>query len=95
MAARGMEGRGAQAKMMELTGWSRATMSQLYNGQQDYSPAILKTAATALNVAEYELLLPPSRAMAIRRALAAAEEIVSLAHESDAPEEGRKDGTRN
>lgn len=92
MAARGIEGRGSQAKMMELTGWSRATMSQLYNGKQDYSPAILNAAAKALSAEPFELLIPPSRAMAIRRALASAEEIVGLAHESDAPE---KDGTHN
>jgi len=92
MASRGLDGRGSQTKMMELTGWSRATMSQLYNGQQDYSPVILKTAAEALNAEPFELLMPPERAMAIRRALASAREIASLAYESPAEP---LDGTRN
>lgn len=66
MAACGLSGRGAQAKMMERTGWSKATMSQLFNGTQDYSPAIVEAAAAALEVEPFELLLPPERAMALR-----------------------------
>jgi len=53
--------------MMELTGWSKATMSQLFNGTQDYSPKILTEAAKALNVEPFELLMPPERAMSLRR----------------------------
>jgi hypothetical protein len=67
MAARGLEGRGAQTRMRELTGWSKATMSQLFNGEQDYSPAIIKAAAKALRCEDYELLMHPDRAMALRR----------------------------
>lgn len=63
-------GRGGQARMMEETGWSRATMSQLYNGIQDYSPKLLIEAANALNVETWELLMTPARAAAIRRAMA-------------------------
>lgn len=92
MASCGLEGRGAQAKMMKLTGWSRATMSQLYTGKQDYSPAVINAAAKALNAEPFELLVPPSKAHAMRRAMASAQEIVELAHESDGPE---KDGTNN
>lgn len=90
MEACGIVGRGAQARMMELTGWSRATMSQLYNGKQDYSPAVITAAANALNVEPYELLMPPERAKAIRRMLASAEQIVAVVHES---ERTQKDGT--
>src|SRR6478735_7435484 len=36
MDACGLKGRGAQARMAKLAGWSKATMSQLYNGDQDY-----------------------------------------------------------
>ena len=67
MAARGLSGRGSQARMMELTGWSKATMSQLYNGTQDYNPKILAEAARALNAETFELLMPPERAMQMRR----------------------------
>lgn len=76
MAARSMEGRGAQTRMMELTGWSKATMSQLYNGTQDYSPKILAEAAEALNAEPFELLMHPERAMAMRQLRTTAAEIV-------------------
>lgn len=64
MAARGIE---KQSEMMALTNWSKATMSQLYNGLQDYSPKIIREAAEALKVAQYELLMHPEEANAIRR----------------------------
>jgi transcriptional regulator with XRE-family HTH domain len=67
MAARGLEGRGAQTKMMKLTGWSKATMSQLFNGVQDFNPQILQEAADALKCETYELLMHPDRAMRLRR----------------------------
>jgi transcriptional regulator with XRE-family HTH domain len=56
-----------QAEMMKLTGWSKATMSQLYTGKQDFSPKILKEAAQALGVQPYELLMHPDQAMALLR----------------------------
>lgn len=83
MATRGMEGRGAQAKMMGLTGWSKATMSQLYNGDQDYSPKILIEASKALDCETYELLMHPDLAMALRRFQRDAQTIVTLAHDAE------------
>ena len=83
MAARGLEGRGAQSKMMELTGWSKATMSQLYNGTQDYSPKIIAEAAKALGVEEYELLMHPEKASALRQLRASAEQIVAAVPEQE------------
>lgn len=82
--------RGRQAWMMEKTGWSKATMSQLYNNEQDYSPQKVNEAAAALNTEPWELLMPPERAMALRRIRASAEEIVTLAHDAD---EKRMTGT--
>lgn len=76
MDACGLSGRGSQARMMELTGWSKATMSQLYNYEQDYSPAILEAAAAALHCELHELLMPPERALAIRGMRANAAQIV-------------------
>lgn len=67
MAACGLKGRGAQTKMRDLAGWSKATMSQLYNGTQDYSPKVVNEAARALNIRPYELLMHPDQAMALRR----------------------------
>jgi hypothetical protein len=75
--------RGRQAKMCELTGWTKATCSQLYNNIQDYSPKIVNEAAKALNAEPWELLMPPERAMALRRIRASAEEIVTLAHDAE------------
>lgn len=66
MEACGLRGRGAQAKMMELTGWSKATMSQLFNGTQDYSPKVVNDAAKALNLQPYELLMHPDAANALK-----------------------------
>ena len=67
MDSAGLSGRGAQARMMELTGWSKATMSQLYNGDQDYSPKVVNEAAAALKCNPYELLMHPDMAFALRR----------------------------
>ncbi len=77
-----LSGRGAQAKMCELTGWSKATMSQLYNGSQDYSPKIIAEAAQALHIEEYELLMLPERAMRLRRIVEDATKIAEEAAEA-------------
>jgi len=71
-----------QADMIKLTDWSKASMSQLYNGKQDYSPKIVEAAAKALNVEPFELLMKPERAMALRRQREAA---IVLAHDSENP----------
>lgn len=70
-----------QADMIRRTDWSKATMSQLYNSKQDYSPKIVNEAAQALNLEPFELLMKPERAMALRRQREAA---LILAHDSDA-----------
>lgn len=72
-----------QARMMEKTGWSKASMSQIYNGVQDFNPKIVKEAASALNLQNYELLMSPEKAMALRQLQASAHTIVHLAHEND------------
>lgn len=82
-------GRGGQTRMMAETGWSKATMSQLYNNKQDYSPAIINAAAKALNVEPFELLMRPERAMAMRRQREAA---LVLAHDADELEKATKTG---
>lgn len=72
-----------QAQMIDKTGWSKASTSQIYNGIQDYSPKIVAEAAAALNLQNYELLMHPDKAMALRRLQASAEQIVQIAHEND------------
>jgi len=66
-----------QTDMMELTGWSKAKMSQLYNGQQDFNSEILAEAAAALKIAPFELLMPPDQAQSYRRMRADALRIAS------------------
>lgn len=92
MASRSLEGRGAQTRLMELTGWSKATMSQLFNGTQDYSPKILAEAALALNAEPYELLMHPERAMAIRQLRSTAAEIVKTEARAEDAEDARRTG---
>lgn len=72
-----------QARMMELTGWSKASTSQIYNGVQDYSPKIVREAALAMNLQEYELLMHPDDAMSLRKLRSTAEQIVQIAHDSE------------
>lgn len=79
MRVAGLPERGGQARMMEMTGWSKATMSQLYNDQQAYNPKYVKEAADALNIQVYELFMPPNEAMAIRRVIDNARTIVAEA----------------
>lgn len=78
MAERIGNKRGAQAEMMRRTGWSKATMSQLYNDQQDLNSDYLRQAAEALGVETYELLMPPQMADAIKRIEESASVIVGV-----------------
>jgi len=91
MEACDLKGRGAQTKMMERTGWSKATMSQLFNGTQDYSPKVVNEAAKALSAEPWELLMPPEQAFALRQLKSSARQIVTLAH--DAEEASKRTGT--
>lgn len=72
-----------QVRMMEKTGWSKSSTSQIYNGIQDFNPKIVKEAASALNVETYELLMQPERAVALRRLQASAQQIVQIVQEYD------------
>lgn len=56
-----------QARLVELTGWSKGKVSKLYNGQATYDRDIINTVARALNLEPFELLLHPADAMALRR----------------------------
>lgn len=91
MAVAELKGRGAQTRMMELTGWSKATMSQLYNGGQDFSPKVLAEAAQALNCAPYELLMHPETAMAIRRLR---QDALRIVEDSKPPKADKKRASR-
>ena len=72
-----------QRDMVERAGWSKATASQLYNGDQDYSPRVVGQASVALNVAPFELLMKPEQAMALRRLRSEALRVVEHTAELD------------
>lgn len=74
-----------QRDMVERAGWSKATASQLYNGDQDYSPRVVTQASAALNVAPYELLMKPEQAMALRRLRSEALRVVEQTSELGQP----------
>lgn len=74
-----------QADMVKLTGWSKATASQLYNGTQDYSPKVVNEAAQAFHCAPYELLMPYEEAMALRRVRGDAKRLVESGEKLDRP----------
>lgn len=80
-----------QAEMIRRTGWSKASASQIYNGQQDYSPKIVREAAQALNVRDWELLMPYDLAMAFRRFQASATQVAQIVHDTE--ERQKRDGT--
>lgn len=73
--------------MIRELGFSRATASAIYNGQQ-YTQSLIDKLAPWLNARPYELLLPPERAFALRRMEQSAKEIASdpaIAPDPDAP----------
>lgn len=85
------KGWGAHTRFREETGWSKATMSDLYNGEQPYNPVALMEAARALNVEPYELLMHPDTAMGYRSMRKGAFTIVENGPPPVAGEEERKD----
>lgn len=56
-----------QARIVELTGWSKGKVSKLYNGDATYTRDIVNDVARAIHIRPFELLLHPEDAMAIRR----------------------------
>lgn len=56
-----------QSKLVEETGYSKTTVSLLYNDQQDYGPVIIRDMASALKIPAHELLMHPDDAMAMRQ----------------------------
>lgn len=79
----------SQAKLAERTGWSKATMNDIYHGRTAYYRQILNEAAHALNIQPWELLMHPDDAMAIRqmtRALRVVERSPALNEAADQPD---------
>lgn len=77
----------SQARLAKECDWTPSTMHGIYHGRTSYYRDIVNLIASKLNVEPFELLMPPERAMALRRFQEAA---VSLAHDADAENEERR-----
>lgn len=58
-----------QKEFAQITGWSKQKVSAICNGRNRYNKETVETAAAVLGCHPYELLLHPTRAIAIRRLL--------------------------
>lgn len=54
-----------QADLVRLTGWSKATVNDIYHGRTEYYRAILNTLAGVLKIEPWEMLMHPEEANAI------------------------------
>jgi transcriptional regulator with XRE-family HTH domain len=61
-----------QSDMVRRTGWPKSTMSQLFNGVQDFNPRLVREACSALALKPFELFLAPVEALAFRQLRSAA-----------------------
>jgi transcriptional regulator with XRE-family HTH domain len=55
-----------QKDAIEKLGWSKAQASELFTGKQRYTQDLIDEVAHWLQLAPYELLMPPEDAIAIR-----------------------------
>jgi hypothetical protein len=55
------------ADLIRETGWSKAKVSDLYNGAQPYKRDIVNELAKVLKIRPFELLMHPDDAMRMRR----------------------------
>lgn len=55
-----------QKDAINKLGWSKAQASDLFNGNQRYTQDLIDEVSQWLQLAPYELLMPPSEALAIR-----------------------------
>lgn len=84
-----------QTALSNLTGWSKATTNDIYHGKTAYYREILNKAAAALQIAPWELLMPPDQANAIKRMHAGALQIAAdrKATFLSEPAQGQRTGT--
>lgn len=54
----------SQAELARRTGWSAPTVNDIYNGKTAYYREIVNAIAAALDIQPFELLMPPSSAVA-------------------------------
>lgn len=88
-----------QSSLVTELGWDKARANFLFHGKQPFKRSDLAAVAKWLNIEPYELLLPPDKALAIRRLYQSAQAIVA-AGEGDrflpplpGPRSSRRTGT--
>jgi transcriptional regulator with XRE-family HTH domain len=81
-----------QADLVEKTDLNTTAVSLLCNDRQDYSPAIIRDVARAMNIAPYELLMHPEDAMALRQLRRNAVQVVETSKTLDSPREATGTG---
>ena len=77
----------SQADLGRLTGWSKATVNDIFHGRTEYYRAIINQLADALNLQPFELLMQPDDAMALRRLRETALTIAADPHSAFTPAE--------
>lgn len=82
-----------QSQLVEKTDLSKTAVSLLYNDRQDYTPAIIRDVAMALNIAPHELLMHPEDAMALRQLRRDAFRVVESTRAFDEPANDLGTGT--
>lgn len=75
-----------QADVVKALEWNKSKASLMFNDKQRYHRDDVNQIAAYLHIEPFELLLPPERAMALRQYRASAEQIVTLAHETESQE---------
>jgi transcriptional regulator with XRE-family HTH domain len=68
----------SQAELGRRTGWSKATVNDIFHGKTNYYREIVNLAARALEVHPWELLMSPEEANQIKRLRTALDEEVHL-----------------
>lgn len=80
----------SQARLAKECDWTPSTMHGIYHGRTSYYRDIVNLLASKLNIEPFELLMPPERAMAMRRFQDAA---FAITQDSDRAEEPKPDLT--
>lgn len=68
-----------QRDLIDRTGYNKTTVSHLVSSRTDYSPTIVRDVAQALQIAPWELFLPPSDVAELKKLVANAATAAELA----------------
>lgn len=80
-----------QADLCRMTGWSKATVNDIYHGRTEYYRAIVNQLANALHMDSWELLMHPAEANAIKSLRESALRIAAETHLPFTPAEPESD----